>query len=355
LTPGLPPDWHREGFRYYSRSFYCRKKFGRRVWKVSVDGGFACPNRDGTLGTGGCIFCDPASFSPSRRGQPGTGTSLHSVDKMGTDASLHSEPVPFLSPAPVCSPDSITAQLDEGIRRVRSRHKAESFVAYFQPATNTYVAGTPDARRSAVLRPLYEEALAHPSVVGLAIGTRPDCVPDEVLNLLAELSARTWLTVEYGLQTIHDGSLDWLNRGHHYGAFLDAFERSRLRELEVGVHVILGVPRETRDDMRATARELARLRVDSVKLHNLYAVRGTRLAGMVTAGEVRLPSLDEYVAYVVDFLELLPPTCVIDRLSGDAPREYLVAPAWCLDKSAVQAAIRAEFERRGSWQGKTLS
>jgi uncharacterized protein len=272
------------------------------------------------------------------------------------------------APIPISSPGSITAQLEEGIRRVRAQRRVDKFVAYFQPATNTYAghdcvtpsaAGrepspcpSPSPGTLSFLRALYEEAISHPSVVGLAVGTRPDCVPDPILDLLAELSTRTWLSVEYGLQTIHDRSLEWLNRGHRYSAFLDAVERSRRRGLNIGVHLILGVPGESRDDMAATARELARLQVNSVKLHNLYAVRGTRLAEVVTAGEVLLPSLDEYATCVVDVLELLSPECVIDRLSGDAPPEYLVGPDWCLDKLAVRAAVEAEFRHRGSWQGK---
>jgi len=284
---------------------------GHRVWKVSVDGGLGCPNVDGTVGTAGCIFCNVRSYSPSRR--------LHLT--------------------------SITKQLDEGIRRIRRRHGVDRFLAYFQPATNTYA---PVGR----LRELWEEALRHPQVVGLVVGTRPDCVPDEVLDLLAEFAQRTWLSVEYGLQTIHDRSLDWLGRGHDYHAFLDAVRRTRERGLRIGAHVILGLPCETRDQMLATARELARLGIDSVKLHNLYVARDTPLAHMLDAGEVQLPGREEYVGYVVDFLEELPPDCVIDRLSADCPPEYLVAPSWCLDKSAVRAAIEAELARRDTWQGR---
>ena len=312
--PDLPPqsaDWRAAGLRYFSRSFFYHQKFGRRVWKVSVDGGFDCPNRDRTLAAGGCVFCDPRSFSPSRRG------------------SFH----------------SITDQIEAGIRRLHARYNVDRFVAYFQPATNTYA---PVERLAA----LYREALAHPSVVGLAVGTRPDCVPDDVLDLLAVLSRETWLTVEYGLQTIHDRTLDWMNRGHHYDAFLDALQRSRLRNLVVGAHVILGLPGESPDDMRATARELARVEIDSVKLHNLHAVRNTPLADMVVSGEVRLSGLQQYVDNVVDFLEELPPSCVIDRLSGDAPVEYLVGPDWCADKSFVRASIEAELRRRDTWQGR---
>jgi radical SAM protein (TIGR01212 family) len=306
-----PADWQSAGLCYFSRNFFYRNRFGFRVWKVSLDAGLGCPNRDGTLATGGCVFCDPDSFSPSRRGQQ----------------------------------KSVTEQLAEGTQRVRARRRVDRFVAYFQPATNTYA---PVER----LEDVYQQAISYPNVVGLAIGTRPDCAGDAVLDLLAELSQRTWLSVEYGLQTIHNRTLDWMNRGHHYDAFLDAHRRSRQRGLNVGVHVILGLPGESPDDMLATAGELARLRIDSVKLHNLYAVRNTPLAELVAAGTVQLPSLDEYVRYAVDFLERLPPSCVIDRLSGDAPSEYLVGPQWCGDKSAVRTAIQDEFRRRGSRQGQ---
>jgi hypothetical protein len=307
------PDWRSAGLRYHRLSWFFRRKFGRRVWKISVDGGFGCPNVQGPAAPGGCIFCNARSFSPSRRG----------------------------------SPRSITEQLDEGARRLHQRNAADRFVAYFQPGTNTYA---PLHR----LRAVYEEALAHPQVVGLAIGTRPDCVPDEVLDLLAELAQRTWLAVEYGLQSVHDRSLRWLHRGHDYAAFLDAVGRSHRRGLTVGVHVILGLPGEGREDMLATARQLARLPIHSVKLHNLYAVRDTPLAAAVAAGTVHLPTLDEYIGYAVDFLEAIPPACVVDRLCGDAPPEFLVAPQWCRDKSAVRAAIEAELVRRDSWQGKGL-
>jgi radical SAM protein (TIGR01212 family) len=302
--------WRAAGLRYHRLSHFLRWQFGRRVWKVSVDGGLGCPNVDGTVGTEGCVFCNVRSYSPSRR----------------------------LASA------SITDQISQGIERLRQRHRVDRFLAYFQPATNTYA---PVER----LREIWEEALRHPNVFGLLIGTRPDCVGDDVLDLLAEFSRRTWLSVEYGLQTIHDRSLDWLDRGHHYDAFLDAVKRSRRRKLRIGVHVILGLPGETRDDMAATARELARLKIESVKLHNLYVAKQTALARWWAAGEVAIPDRDQYVGCVVDFLERLPPDCVIDRLSADAPDAYLLAPDWCRDKSAVRRAIEAELVRRGTWQG----
>lgn len=231
------------------------------------------------------------------------------------------------------------------MRRLRSRIAAEKFLAYFQPATNTYA---PVER----LRPLYEQAVSHPDVVGLAIGTRPDCVPDEVLDLLTDLASRTYLSLELGLQTIHERSLVWMNRGHGYAEFLDAMERSRGRGFEICAHVILGLPGETREDTLATAREVARLGLDAVKLHNLYAVKNTVLADQVAAGQVRLMEREEYVETVVQFLEVLPPSCVVERITGDAPPDYFVGPAWCLDKHGVRRAIEEEFKRRGAWQGK---
>lgn len=313
ILPGgpEPADWRSAGLRYFSQSFFNRKRFGQRVWRISLDGGFGCPNRDGTLGTGGCVFCDPSSFSPSRR------TGLK----------------------------SIRDQIDQAVPRLRACRNARRFLAYFQPGTNTYAPLERLAR-------LYHQALSHPDVIGLVVGTRPDCAADDVLDLLAELSQNSWLSVEYGLQTIHNRTLDWINRGHRYDAFLDAVHRSRRRGLRIGAHVILALPAESREDMLATAREIARLRIDSVKLHNLHAVSNTPLAEMVASGKVRLAGLGQYAGYVVDFLEQLPPDCVIDRLSGDAPPEHLVAPRWCLDKSAVRAAIDAEFRRRDTWQGQ---
>jgi radical SAM protein (TIGR01212 family) len=308
----LVNDWRGAGLRYYAQNFFLRKKFGQRVQKVSIDAGFTCPNVDGTVTTGGCTFCDNRSFSPSRR-------------------------IPRLK--------GVTAQIDDGIRRLKMRYNCDRFIAYFQPATNTYA---PVER----LRAVYDEALAHERIVGMAIGTRPDCVPEPVLDLLAEVAGRTWLSVEYGLQTIHDRSLDWMNRGHHHDAFLDAMQRSQGRGFEICAHVMLGLPGESRDDMLATAKEVARLSLDAVKIHNLYAVKGTALADQLARGKVRLMEQAEYIAVLVDFLELLPPSTIVERIGGDAPPDYFLGPAWCLDKPAVKKALDEELLRRDSWQGK---
>lgn len=310
IPPAEIPQWRAAGLSYYSLKFYLQQTFGGRVRKVSLDGGFACPNRDGTVSHGGCIFCDPASFSPSRR----------------------------------TAPQSIDAQLEAGAVRCR-KQGAERFIAYFQPGTNTY---GPVER----LRALFQQALAYPGVVGLAVGTRPDCMSEEVLQLLSDLSQQAQVTVEYGLQTIHNRTLRWMNRGHDYASFLDAVTRSQHRNLRIATHVILGLPGESAEDMQATARELARLEIDAVKIHNLHVVQNTPLAEQLAAGYLRLPALDEYVGFVVEFLEELPERCVIERLSGDAPAQFLVAPQWSLAKSAVKMAIEAEFARRRTWQGQ---
>jgi uncharacterized protein len=305
------PHWRAAGLRYHAYNYYLRSRFGARVQKVSLDAGFTCPNVDGAVAVGGCVFCDNRSFSPSRRG-PRT-------------------PLPD--------------QLAEGMRRLRWRYRVDQFLAYFQPATNTYA----PAER---LRSVYEQVLDHPHVVGVAIGTRPDCVPDPVLDLLQELAGRTYVAVEYGMQTMHDASLRWMNRGHDHACMVDAVERSRGRGFEVCAHLILGLPGESHEDMLATAREAARLRVDAVKIHNLYVVRDTPLADDFAAGQVRLQTLDEFARTIVDVLEVLPTSCVIERVTGDAPPKYFVAPGWALDKPAVRRAIDAEFARRDSWQGR---
>jgi radical SAM protein (TIGR01212 family) len=307
-------DWRSDGLRYFGYSYYLKKVFGYRVQRVSLDAGFTCPNVDGTVATGGCTFCDNRSFSPSRR-------------------------LPKLT---------ILDQLNDGISRVKRRYKCKHFMAYFQPATNTYAPVD-------VLRPLYEEAISHPDVVALAIGTRQDCVPDDVLDLLEEFGQKLPLTVEYGLQTIHDKSLDWMNRGHYHDSFVDAMERSVDRGFEICAHIMLGLPGESHEDMMATAREVASSRLDAVKIHNLYAVDNTPLAEQVRSGEVTLMTRDEYIETLCDFLELLPPSMVVERISGEAPGSYFVGPEWCLDKPAVLQAVQDEFARRDSWQGKKFS
>jgi radical SAM protein (TIGR01212 family) len=297
--------------RYYAFSRFLRNKFGTKVYRVTVDGGFTCPNVDGTVTTGGCVYCDNRSFSPNRR-QPR---------------------IP------------IREQVRRGVGILYQRYGAERFLAYFQAATNTHA---PVEK----LQRLYDEALNHPQIVGLAIGTRPDSVPDPILDLIQEYARHRYVCLELGLQTIHERSLDWMNRGHHYDAFVDAVGRCQGRGLDLCAHVILGLPGETDADMLATAGALAGLPVQGVKIHNLHVVRATPMEAMYHRGEVPMLERDHYVRIVCDFLERLPPEMVIHRLSGDAPPDYLIAPLWCLDKPALLRAIQEEMVRRDSRQGK---
>lgn len=312
-----PPEWGSKGLRFHALSHFLRQRFGRRVWKISIDAGLSCPNLDGTLASEGCIFCDARSFSPSRR----LGGACRSVAE----------------------------QISDGANRLRKRYgnSAEAFIAYFQPATNTY---GPVQK----LLPLWEQAANHPGIVGLTIGTRPDCADEDVLAALATIATQKWVSIEFGLQSIHEHSLNWLRRGHNYECFQSAVFRARERGLHVGVHLMLGLPGETRDQMLETAGEMARLGVDAVKLHNLYVVRDTPLAALWERGELLLPSCDEYVQMVVDFLERTPPECVIDRIIGDAPPQYLLAPDWCRQKAAFRQAVEREFDRRGTRQGSHI-
>jgi radical SAM protein (TIGR01212 family) len=310
-NPGAMPAGLSAESRYYAFSRFLKKRFGTKVYRVTIDAGFTCPNVDGTVAVGGCVYCDNRSFSPNRRLPRAT----------------------------------IREQVQRGVALLQERYRADRFLAYFQAATNTYA---PVAK----LRRLYDEALEHPQIVGLAIGTRPDCVPEPILELLQNYARERYVCLELGLQSIHDRSLDWMNRGHHFDAFADAVQRCQGRGLDLCAHVILGLPGETREDMLATAQALADLPVDAVKIHNLHVVPDTPMEKMYHAGEVRMLERDEYVQLVCDFLELLPPRMVIHRLSGDAPPDYLVAPLWCLEKPRLLEAIRAELKRRDSWQGK---
>jgi hypothetical protein len=299
--------------RYRNLKTALREHFGCRVQKITLDAGMTCPNRDGSLGVGGCIYCNV-------RGS-GTGLSQHF---------------------------SIIEQLERGKKRLARRYKAKKFIAYFQSFSNTY--GSPQD-----LQALYQEALGVEDVVGLAIGTRPDCVPDSVLDMLSELNQRTYLWVEYGLQSIHDRTLGLINRGHDVAAFVDAVERSRRRNLDICVHVILGLPGENKTDMLATAKALGKLDIQGVKIHLLYVVEGTALAELYLGGNYRCLSREEYVDTVCEFLTLLPPQVVIHRLTGDPHPEELLAPTWALDKQANLQAIRDTLHSRDLWQGKYCS
>lgn len=295
--------------RYTDLRGFLHQRFGCRVHKITLDAHMTCPNHDGAKAVGGCIFC--------HRG------SGHS-----TVGSL-----------------SIAEQLDRGKAFLRRRQNAAKFLAYFQRYTNTYAS-------VAALRNLYDEALAVEDIVGLAVGTRPDCVPDPVLDLLEEYARRTYVSIEYGLQSIHDRTLARVNRAHGSAEFLDAVSRTAGRGIHTCVHVMLGLPGESRADMIETARAIAALPLDGIKIHLTYVLEQTVLGEMFLRGEYRPMEMMEYVETACDLLEVLPPGMVIHRLTGDPPRDLLLAPRWALQKWQVLNAIQAELSRRDTFQGR---
>ncbi len=300
--------------RYNSFSHELKRVFGCRVHRISVDAGFSCPNRDGSAGTGGCIFCG------------GKGS--------GAIGILHGVPA--------------AEQIEAGKEVMTRKYKAKRFIAYFQAYSNTYA---PPAR----LRALYEEALAVRDVVGLIVGTRPDCLPEETLDLLAGYAERTYFWLELGLQSPLDRTLELIGRGHDFASFVQAVKACKKRGIRVCAHVILGLPGETREEMLATAGILNDLDMDGVKIHLLHVMKDTPLAELHRRGEVRLLDRDEYVGLICDFLERLKPDISIQRLTGDGNRDHLIAPLWSLHKFEVLNAIDYELERRGTRQGSALS
>ena len=299
---------------YYDLNSYLRNMFGCRVQKISLDAGLTCPNRDGRVSTGGCIYCNS-------RGS-GTGASSQGL--------------------------SITEQIMRGKEFLKKRYKAQKFIAYFQSFSNTY---GPYEK----LKGLYEEALAIDDIVGLSIGTRPDCVDESVLTLLESYAKDYLVWIEYGLQSIHDRTLAAINRGHDVKCFKGAVDKTRGRGIKICTHVILGLPLEDRHDMLATAKAVAAIGIDGIKIHLLYVVKGTRMEKLYLEGEYRCLEQEEYVNLVCDFLELLPPDMVIQRLTGDPHPHELVAPEWSLRKNETLSRIRETFTERESWQGKRFS
>ena len=298
---------------YRDYNSYLRELFGCRVHKITIDAGMTCPNRDGTKGFGGCIYCNAR----------GSGTGQWVLGK------------------------SIRQQLEEAKPYLKKRFKAEKFLAYFQSYSNTYA---PLER----LKALYEEALSVEDVVGLTIGTRPDCVSSEVLDYLAQLSNDYYVCLEYGLQSAHDSTLRLINRGHDVQTFVEAVKETRSRNIPVCVHVIIGLPGESEENMLDTARFLAKLDIQAVKIHLLYVVKGTVLEKWYLEGKYRCLSREDYVRIVSHFIALLPPSIVIQRLTGDPHPEELVAPQWALEKQQNLQAIINYMKNNGLTQGSLL-
>ena len=305
----LQNQWHGKRFNSYNRIL--RDEFNARIYKIGLRLDFTCPNRDGKVAVGGCIYCNNSSHTPVSY-QPRT---------------------------------TVTEQLEQGATAIRKRHRADKFIAYFQSYTNTY--DTVDK-----LETLYREALAFPGVVGLSIATRPDCLPDAVLDLIARLSSLTYLWLELGLESMHDRTLRWVNRGHGLAEYIDAVERAKARGLRICTHLIVGFPGESRQDILGTAELFNQLAIDGIKLHNLHVIKNTALEKYYLAGQVPLLTQEEYVALIADFLERLSPEIVVHRLSGETYRALTVAPDWSVNKIGVHNAIHKELLDRDTWQGR---
>ena len=295
--------------RYNQFSAYLKNRFGAKVYKITIDAGFSCPNRDGTISKGGCIFCDDS----------------------GSFSQAHSNSL------------SIENQVVEGVKTLSGRFKAQKFMSYFQAYTNTY-------RPVNELEKIYSASLNHPDVVGISIGTRPDCVDEDKLNLISDISKDYYTWLEYGLQSTHDKTLLRINRGHDYDCFLRAYEKTKEKGINVCVHVIFGLW-ETRDEILQTAQRLANLGIDGIKIHMLCALKGTKLAHMYENNEIDFMSEDEYVNLCCDFLELFPKTTTIHRLAGNGFRKTLIAPRWLGAKLDCLNKIDREFLKRDTYQG----
>ena len=295
--------------RYNQFSAHLKNKFGVKVYKITLDAGFSCPNRDGTISRGGCIFCDEG----------------------GSFSQAHSNKL------------SIEEQIEVGIKNLSERFKAKKFMSYFQAYSNTY-------KPVAELEQIYNAALGNKKIVGLSIGTRPDCIDDEKIKLISSYKDDYYTWIEYGLQSIHNKTLQKINRGHDYDCFLKAYEKTKAAGINVCVHVIFGLW-ETHDEIMETARELARLKVDGVKIHMLCALQNTKLAKMYEDKEVSFMDEDEYVQTVCDFLEYLPQTTTIHRLAGNGYSKTLIAPQWLGAKFDCLNKIDREFIARNSYQG----
>ena len=300
--------------RYRSFGFHMKELFGTAVHKVNVDAGFTCPNRDGTVGTGGCIYCNNDSFRPS---------SCTSTLPLGK-------------------------QISNGISYVKKRYHAEKFLIYFQPYTNTY-APVEELER------IYREALSVPSVIGLAIGTRPDAVDKEKISLLQSLAKSSFILVEYGMQSMYEKSLTFIKRGHTYGTFLDALDMTKNRGIHIGAHIIVGFPTETREEMLMMADEISGLPIDFLKIHQLQVIKNTPLARMFRENPFPLFAYDEYLEFVTDFIERLSPQIVLQRLFATAPDSILVAPQWGKKTQEILQDITKELAGKNSFQGKRLN
>lgn len=299
--------------RYREFGDFLRERFPFKAQKIAINAGFTCPNRDGSKGRGGCTYCNNQTFNPG-----------------------------------YCQTDkSVTDQLAEGVRFFSRKYPEMRYLAYFQAYTSTY--GEQER-----LERLYEEALSYPGVVGLVIGTRPDCVPDRLLDYLARLSERVLVLVEYGVESTLDRTLRRINRGHDFAEAEEAIRRTAARGIAVGAHLILGLPGESRDEILGHADRLSELPLTTLKLHQLQLIRHTRMALEFERQpeDFHLFTVDEYIDLAIDFIERLDPAIALERFVSQSPKELLIAPDWGLKNYEFTARVNRRLAERDSWQGK---
>lgn len=301
------------GKPYCSLDYMLRERFGEKVYKVTLNGGMSCPNRDGTLGTRGCIFCS----------EGGSGD-------FAADVSL-----------------SVTEQIESQIALLSGKRPIQKYIAYFQAYTNTYAPVE-------YLRKIFKEAMSHPRIVALSVGTRPDCLGEEVLDLLEELNRIKPVWIELGLQTIHEKTAQYIRRGYRLSCFDQALENLRKRNIEVIVHTILGLPGESREEILETMRYLNKKDIQGIKLQLLHVLKGTDLAYDYLAGRFLVYEREEYLDLLIECLENLDPEIVIHRITGDGPKDLLIAPLWASRKREVLNLLHHQMKEQNSYQGKSL-
>lgn len=302
-------NWN--GKPYHSFDYMLKERFGEKIYKVALNGGMTCPNRDGTLGNRGCIFCSAGGsgdFAGNRQ-------------------------------------DSITQQIEKQASSIRQKRGVAKFIAYFQAYTNTYAPVD-------YLRKIYTEAISHPDIVAVSIGTRPDCLDKDILQLLDELNQKKPVWVELGLQTVHETTAQYIRRGYPLSCFEQAVSELRKRNLDVIVHTILGLPGENRNDILSTIEYLNHQDIQGIKLQLLHVLKGTDLADDYLAGKFQVYTMEEYLDLVIDCLEHLNPEIVIHRLTGDGPKDLLIAPLWSSAKRTVLNTLHRECKLQHSFQGK---
>lgn len=302
--------------RYLNYNQVLKTEFSERVQKISINAGFTCPNRDGSKGTGGCTYCNNQTFIPE-----------------------------------YCKPTkTVSQQVEEGIAFFHHKYAAQLYLAYFQSYTNTY-------ESLDKLKAIYEEALSYPNVVGIVVGTRPDCVNDELLDYFADLAKKYYVMIEYGIESTQNETLEFINRGHDFACAENAINETAKRGIRTGAHIILGLPKEERETILSHADKLSKLPIDSLKIHQLQLVRGTKMAQQYTEHPewFHLFTANEYIDLVVDFLEKLNPEIAVERFVSQSPKKLIIAPDWGLKNFEFTAKIEKRLKERDTWQGKLIS